>query len=822
MADSENTTITVRADLPSRAVSPTLYGIFYEEINHAGDGGIYAELVQNRSFEETQLVSGARIEGGQMVTAKGWKAPLWYKSELPGWSAVADGGASVTLGLDSVHPLNGQAPHSMRVEIAATGVRAGVANEGYWGMAVRDGSSYDLSFYARCADGADSRVVATLESADGKVTLAKSEVAGVAGGWKRYACTLRASGSDPKARLILAFDKPGIRWLDVVSLFPRDTHKNRPNGMRKDLVQLLLDLKPAFLRFPGGCVVEGCTLDNRIKWKNTIGDIALRPGHWDLWGYRNSDGLGFHEYLLLAEDLGAEPLYVVNVGMSCQARLPAESVTDPAELQVYIQDMLDALEYANGPASSKWGAERAKNGHPEPFKIKYVEIGNENSGPDYEGKYRAFVDALKMHHPDVVPIADTPIPGAHVEVIDEHYYNAPAFFFWNADKYDAYDRKGPKIYVGEYACNNGVGSGNLLGALSEAAFMTGMERNSDIVTMASYAPLFENVNDRTWPVNLIRFDSARACGRTSYHVQKLFGNNLPDVSYPVEVADKRPAPSPPHREGRVGLGTWATQAEYKDVKVTRDGHNLYESDFTSGSAGWKPFGGDWSVRDGALRQSDDGTDRRTTTGDPSWSDYTYGFKARKLAGVEGFLAMFLVRDDANWVWWNIGGFGNGCCALEQCVDGAKSLVGLPVPFHVETGRWYDVRMEVAGSLIRCFLDGKLIETAEIGTAPTLFATAGFDRSKSQLVVKVVNASAEPADALLKIDGLKGVAPRGESITLCGEKPTDENTLEEPNKVTPVSASFGNAGEDTRYSFRPYSVTVLRLDVGQPPRSNPAQ
>ncbi|MCX7019399.1 MAG: alpha-N-arabinofuranosidase [Candidatus Sumerlaeota bacterium] len=814
MPNLQNTTITVQADRPARAVSPILYGIFYEEINHAGDGGIYAEMVQNRSFEDTQLVPGARIDGDNMVTARGWRTPLWFKSELHGWSRVADGGASITLRLDSEHPLNGKAPHSMRVDIAAAGQRAGVTNRGYWGMAVRDGAMYDLSFFARCEDDGEARIAATLESEDGRSTFSRCEVSGVSGDWRRYACNLRATGADPKARLALTFDKPGTYWLDVVSLFARDTYKNRPNGMRPDLVQLLLDLKPAFLRFPGGCVVEGCTLDNRIKWKNTIGDITNRPGRWNLWGYRNTEGLGFHEYLLLAEDLDAEPLYVVNAGMSCQARPPAETVDDPAGLQTYIQDMLDALEYANGLTTTKWGAERARNGHPEPFGIKYVEIGNENSGPDYESKYRAFVKALKERHPAIVPISNTPIPGAVVEVVDEHYYNAPAFFFWNAGKYDGYDRKGPRIYVGEYACNSGVGSGNLLGALSEAAFMTGMERNSDIVTMASYAPLFENVNDRTWPVNLIRFDSSRACGRTSYHVQRLFGNNRPDVTYPVEVADSRPSPTQPHRHGRVGLGTWATQAEYKDVKVTRDGHTLYGSDFTSGSSEWKAYGGDWSVRGGALRQSDDREDRRITVGDPQWSDYTYSFKARKLGGVEGFLAMFLVGDDANWVWWNIGGFGNSCCALEQCVEGAKSIAGLPVPFHVETGRWYDVRIEVAGSVIRCFLDGKLIETAEIGIPPTLFATAGFDRSKSQLVVKVVNATAQPADALLRIEGLTGIAPRGESITLCGEKPTDENTLDEPDKVTPVTAPFENAGGEMRYSFRPYSVTVLRLDAAQ--------
>jgi alpha-L-arabinofuranosidase len=293
-------------------------------------------------------------------------------------------------------------------------------------------------------------------------------------------------------------------------------------------------MKPGFLRFPGGCVVEGVTLHNRIRWKDSIGDIAQRRGDFNLWGYYNTYGLGYHEYLQLAEDLGAEAMYVVNCGMSCQARRPAQ-IAGASELQFYVQDTLDALEYALGPATSEWGAQRAANGRAEPFKLKYIEIGNENHGPDYERHYKVFHDAIKAKYPRIITIADVRMAGNPVEIVDDHFYVDPGRFFNMANSYDDADRNGPKIYVGEYAVNRGVGTGNLLGALSEAVFMLSLERNADIVVMCSYAPLFENVNQRNWPVNLILLDSARCAGRSSYQMQKVFAMNRPDVVLQTQV-----------------------------------------------------------------------------------------------------------------------------------------------------------------------------------------------------------------------------------------------------------------------------------------------
>ncbi|MCF7730387.1 MAG: DUF1080 domain-containing protein [Akkermansiaceae bacterium] len=808
-ASAESAAITVAADQAGVKVSPTLWGIFYEEINHAGDGGIYAELVQNRAFEEMQVAAGASMDGDQMVTPKGFKHGKWYQNDLHAWSLVAAGDTKAAIYLDDANPLNDRTPHSMRLEVQQVGARAGVANEGYWGMSVKEGETYELSFYARTEDA--QTVTAQLESADGTKIHGKSEVTGVSGKWRRYACKLVATGTDPQARLTLCVSTPGTIWFDVVSLFP-PTYQNRPNGMRPDLVHLLQGLKPAFFRFPGGCVVEGVTLENRIQWKNTIGDIASRPGRWDLWGYHNTEGMGFHEYLQLCEDLGSEPMYVINAGLSCAYR-SEEAVTRPEDLQPYIQDALDALEYANGPATSQWGALRAKNGHPEPFKIKYVEIGNENFGPKYFKNYRPFYEAIKAKYPDVITIADCPIPDAPVEIIDEHYYVAPHWFFANERKYDTYDRKGPQIYVGEYAVNNNVGSGNLLGALSEAAFMIGMERNSDIVTMASYAPLFENVNNRAWPVNLIRFDSSRSSGRSSYHVQTMFSAHRPDVTLKTAVSE--PDPPAPNPGGGIGVGTWNTQAEYKDIKVEHNGKTLYQGDFTNGAAGWQLVSGDWKARDGALRQTAAGTNLLAIAESRSWTDYTLTLKARKTGGDEGFLILFAVKDAENMAHWNIGGWNNTRSTVEVKEGGSNREVAKGRDLRIETNRWYDIKIQVKGDRVECFLDGKPAQSAKLpppAHKPGIFALGGRDDKSGQIIIKAVNPGPAPLDTTIRIDGAVKLQSQAQVITLASDKPTDENTLDEPNKVIPVESMFDGIAPEFNYTLKPYSLTIFRIDT----------
>jgi len=429
---------------------------------------------------------------------------------------------------DHSRPLNANNPNSLRLDVQAVGERAGVSNEGFNGINVRKGEKYLLSMAARANEGFAGTIDVSLEDADGK-QLATTRFDGIGLDWKKLDAVLTSTESTPQARLVITTTAPGTIWLDMVSLFPAKTWKGRANGLRPDLAEMLVAMKPAFVRFPGGCFVEGDKLANATRWKQTIGDLSERPGHWNLWKYRSTDGLGYHEYLLLCEDLGAEPLFVINCGMAHEDNVPMD------KLGPWIQDSLDAIEYANGPVDSKWGALRAKNGHPAPFNLKYLEIGNENYGPLYQERYRAFYDAIKAKWPDIHLVADEPTKERPTEITDDHYYNSPDFFIHNAGKYDSYDRKGPKIYVGEYAVTKECGQGNLQAAVAEAAFMTGLERNSDHVVMSSYAPLFVNVGWRVWNPNAIVFDNHRAYGTPSYYVQKMFAENRGDVLLPIDI-----------------------------------------------------------------------------------------------------------------------------------------------------------------------------------------------------------------------------------------------------------------------------------------------
>lgn len=514
--------LVVQADQPGPAISSTLYGIFFEEINHAGEGGLYAELIRNRSFEDNA------------------------NTPTP-WRIVATGSAEGKIDLDPADPLNSAQKYAMKIEVekVAAGERVGASNEGFWGMNFIKGDPYRLSFYAK-SDGKIGALTAALEKQDGSVTYAQTTVSGISTTWQKFEVTLTPNASDPKGRFVITAETPGLVWLDVVSLFP-PTWKNRPNGLRRDLAEMIAAMRPKFVRFPGGCYVEGGILRNRFQWKQTIGDIAERPGHYnDKWMYRVQDGLGYHEFLQFAEDLGAAALFVVNVGLSCM--YSANQKVPIEELNPYIQDTLDAIEYAIGDPSTTWGAKRAANGHPAPFPLRYIEVGNENAIQlQYPERYKMFAEVIRAKYPQIELIGnvdhttDHPqwFTGLPVDYVDEHYYRIPTWFMQHATHYDNYDRNGPQVYTGEYAValTPLSGDGNLISALGEAAFMTGMERNSDVVKMSSYAPLLVNENDRKWTPDAIVFDSSRVYGTPSYHVQQLFAEHLGDVYLPTTISN---------------------------------------------------------------------------------------------------------------------------------------------------------------------------------------------------------------------------------------------------------------------------------------------
>jgi alpha-N-arabinofuranosidase len=458
----------------------------------------------------------------------------------------------------SIHtddPLNATNPHYLRARAYEPGY--GFYNLGFRGMGVENSAEYRFSAYVR--SGGPKAIRATITDSTGH-EIGSGKLEGFGAKWQRYETVIRANTTVQNARLNLFIDEPGSVDLDMVSLFPVDTWNHRPNGLRKDLVQLLYDLHPGFLRFPGGCIVEGRQLVTRYRWKTTVGDIASRKTIINRWNeefdqrpapdYFQSFGLGFYEYFQLAEDIGARPLPILNCGMACQFN--TDETAKLEELDEYVKDALDLIEFANGPITSPWGKLRAQMGHPAPFHLEMLGVGNEQWGPHYVERYKVFASALKAKHPEIkLVVAAGPAPAGEpfesmwtnwrqlkADIVDEHYYMSPEWFLSNTGRYDHYDRSGPKVFAGEYAAQtSGVAKSdnknNWAGAISEAAFMTGLERNGDVVQMASYAPLLAHVGAWQWTPDAIWFDNLRSYGTPNYYVQQLFASNVGSRVVPI-------------------------------------------------------------------------------------------------------------------------------------------------------------------------------------------------------------------------------------------------------------------------------------------------
>lgn len=504
-----------------------LYGIFFEDINRAGDGGLYPEMLRNRSFEDSVLPEGyiQQEDGIHVKTVSGWLDEFcngeglcrWVKdnnipeTEIPAWYTH-----NAKMELELTDTLNEHRDAALRIQFEKDG---SLTNTGYCGISVKAGESYSLYLFAKAKEEIGLDIAIEYQ---GKVLTGNSLV--VSGQeYTRYDMKLTAAEDCHEAQLTISCKEGGEILLGFISLMPDNTYMG--HGLRTDLVEKLKGMSPKFMRFPGGCIVEGTTPSTAMRFRDTVGPAWERPSKLFVWHYRSTLGLGFHEYLQLCEDLGMEPMYVCNCGMTCQGR---KSVLLEGEaLDEMVQDTLDAIEYAIGSKESKWGRLRASMGHPEPFKMTYLEIGNENWGPDYEKRYNMIYKKVKELYPQIKTIANEHVEknGCPAECVDEHFYNTTEFFAERVNYYDDYDRKGPKIFVGEVAVNEGNYMGQLYAALGEAAFLMGIEKNQDIVTLASYAPLFENVNYRAWYPNLIRFNNHQSLGIPTYYVWKMFGQN---------------------------------------------------------------------------------------------------------------------------------------------------------------------------------------------------------------------------------------------------------------------------------------------------------
>ena len=854
--------LSIDAGEETHDISDMLMGIFFEDINFAADGGLYAEKIVNRSFEFTQIAKN---------------------DQLYGWTKVGAAEAQVRVN-DLAGCLNENNTNYL-VLTNASGEKAGVANSGFLdGISVEQNAVYDFSIYARAVDGYCGDITVNLVC--GTSVLGTATVSGLTDRWVKYEAELTSSRTAYSNVRLQVLIGDGSVAVDMVSLFPRDTYKNRENGLRADLVEMLAALEPAFIRFPGGCVIEGYDYETMYNWKDSIGvgrdgepllwggtygDVAARKQGIDIWtnialtedplpSYMTY-GLGFYEFFLLAEDLGAVGVPVVNCGLYCQARGGKAVSVGSEEFRQFIQDALDLVEFCRGGADTKWGAVRIAMGHEEPFALKYIGIGNENFGYDYYDRYAAFVDAFAeaaVKDPELFEgiellyssgtddatsstlnfdsyeyaqqwLEDN--PGKTLEdftgATDHHYYNTPEWFLLNADYYDPenYSRDSLTatahggaipVFLGEYAAQ----SNTLRAALAEAAYMTGIERNGDIIRMAAYAPLFGNLTALHWAPDLIWFNNHLCTGSINYYMQKLFSTNVGTAVLRSDlIGEEGTAQSP---AGMVGVGTWNTTASFDNLRVVSNetGGLLGEQTFdTDTFSQWEDVAdGEFTVRDGKLIQFNITTTAATTGtvayyGDASWTNYTYTVEATKLSGSEGFLIPFVVESKNEHYFWNIGGWNNTVSCLQQVTGGTKSdqVAGTVKSCRIAVGQTYQLKVVVTGTNVRCYIDDVLYVDHDFSAAVTdeAYQVVSVDEN-GDIILKLVNVTGEDRTFAVSIANAGGLSAEATVYQVMGDSLNNDNILGAVEDCFMEEFTISGISAQFNYTVPQYSATVIRI------------
>lgn len=789
---------TLEADFSGQKteVSKNLYGIFFEDINYGADGGLYAEMVQNRSFE--------------------------YKFPTESWDTIKPTKkAKARLRKRDADGINENNKNYGEIKITTEGT--GIANKGYGGMPIEAGKTYNGSLYVRCTEGNITEITAGFDDGKAKKVFATTSIKGITKDWQKIEFSLTPNESFEKGRLTLIAKGTGTLQVDMISLFRPETFNNRKNGMRVDLAEFLKGINPGFMRFPGGCVVEGKGIANAYRWKDTVGPVEERKENENCWGYQQSYGIGFYEYFQFCEDIGAEPVPVVNCGMSCQAR--GVELALMSDLDEWIQDAIDLIEFANGDTSTKWGKLRADMGHPEPFNMKYLGVGNENWDQIYYERYEEFGFELKEVHPEIKlifaagPAASgvlfdnawnqVPIMREYIDLVDEHYYMTPEWFLTNTHRYDSYDRTGPKIFLGEYAAHTEGKRNNLYAAIAEAAYMTHLERNGDIVELASYAPLFAKDGSLQWTPDLIWLNNTKSYGSPSYYAQQMFGTNKSDrtVSHKLVLDEKQVKPAT--IGGTIGLGTWQTNAVFTDLKVTTpEGKTLWDLNRTQGLSGFATQSGNWRRSGKAIMQSSLADNCRLVLSGANWDNYTYTLKATKKSGNEAFLIMFGEKR-GKFYWWNIGGWGNTQSCIEKGTAEARSIISESKPINIATDRVYDIKVEVHGDVIKCYIDGQLMHTVvDPQSFDPVFAHIG-ETDTNEVIVKLVNTTDKKQDVELNLKNVK-LDSNGTALVMSDPDNKTENTFDKPTAVTPKTSVVKDVSNNFTYKTLPNSITILRL------------
>lgn len=819
---AQSATITADFSAAKTAVSKDLFGIFYEDINYAADGGLYGEMIQNRSFEY-QNARKQPTSAWENVNINGSKSSSKIKASKKG------------------KPLNANNPTYGTLTVKALG--DGIANRGYDGIPFESGKKYPGSVYLRSTDGSVQEITLRAESRQTKKVLWETKVSGLTADFQKFEFTvapnataedgifaLYATATSPNAKGESSFD------IDFCSVFRADIYRNEANGFRADLAQMLEDMHPAFIRFPGGCIVHGADLNNRYEWKNTIGPVEERKEKGNFWGYEQSNGIGFFEYLRFCEDIGAEPIPVLSVGMAHNGE-----ISPVGDYENYAQDFLDFLEYATGPADSEWGSKRAEAGHPEPFKVNYIGVGNEDCGQDYLARFQYISTKIKAKYPNVKTIIssgftynDTNFHNAWNQVkaweknkktknitdlVDEHYYNDYMWFLTNGQRYD--DQKfyprgegQPKVFIGEYAAWVDGRRNNLLSALSEAAYMTSIERNGDIVEIASIAPLFARNGYTQWVPDAIWFNNTEVYGSPNYYVQKMYMNAKSDQTIKTSVEQPENVIPKKYIGGTVGIGTWATTATFSNLKLTNADTKevVFATDKTLNNLDdFREETGAWKIKNGTIQQTSQDINVRAILNNEidmeGVTNYDFELNATKTGGAEGFLIMFGVKGK-NLYWWNLGGWGNTQSCVEKGTSEARSIISDSKPISLIGNKVYKIKIEVRGESFKCYLDGQLYhEFTDAQSYDPIFAHVG--ETDDSVIIKIVNLAPKAQDIQINLNGAPSLSETASVTYLSGDL-NDENSFFDKTLVSPKEEKISGVSSNFVYSSRANSLSILKI------------
>jgi len=819
-------------------VASDLYGLFYEDINRAGDGGVYPEMIRNRSFEDSMIPAGCTTDENQLVYINrgGWPGCFnhgegmddWAEkvpyTPIPGWYAK-----DAEMELCDCDTLNAKRERSLAVSFQKGGM---IYNIGYAGVPVKAGDQYDLIVFLK-AEGDFTLTAKLLGEKDEDFGSACCKVEKTSE-WTKIEMSIVASGEDYKGKVALIADEEVKVLFGYTSLLPHETYKG--HGLRRDIVEALAATHPKFLRFPGGCIVEGLSFETAMRFSNTIGPAWERPSHQLMWHYRTTNGFGYHEFLQLCEDTGMEPMYVCNCGMSCQARVA--EIFPEEEVDKFLQEALDALEYALGDVTTKFGAMRAAAGHPEPFKMTYFEIGNENWGPEYNHRYEKFYKVLKEAYPEVVFISNghTERYGLPTEYADEHYYDAPEFFLENDNRFDDYDRNGPKIFLGEYAVNGGNTIASMECALAEAVFLAGVERNQDIVTLTAYAPLLQNSDYTAWKPNLVVFDNHQVYGIPSYHAISMMaanrGENVLETETDVEM-------TPPAYKGIPGIMADEPGLMFKNArvngkavdisKVIYGGYEEKDGVYTLVNAdNPHPYVGKnetWNETFEAFMTSrrrpgmkSDAERMWVAFGNENLEEYTFEIDVKMDPAQAMTLSIWNFHPetdagcnepkDPNWNLRNVRRQIWSISEGKGAVEMPRFMSTAPidkVDLDINYDQFNTFKMEATRFGYKCYINDVLVQEKVFKLHNTVYAVA--TDTKDEVILKLIHVGEGEKDVEISLDC--DVLPEVK-VSVLSAALDAVNSFENPTNVAPVDSTANIGAREFVYRIPGNSVNVLRL------------